>query len=53
MRYARIVFEVEIEDNASEEDIEVKMYDHVSGYLSDNCITIDDMEITETPYTKE
>lgn len=52
-KYARIVFEIEIEDNATDELIEEKMHDHMSDYLSNNYITVEDMEISETPYTKE
>ncbi len=52
-KYARIVFEVEIEDNDTDVQIEEKMYDHMSGYLSDTYLTVGDMEISDTPYTKE
>ncbi len=51
MKYARLVFEIEIEDNASDEEIEERIHDHISGYLGDTYITVGDMELSDTPYT--
>jgi hypothetical protein len=47
-KYARMVFEVDIEDEATEDEIESRMYEHMTDYL-----TVEDLEISEIPYTKE
>jgi len=53
MMYARVVFEIEVEDDASDEEIEEQMHDHISGYLGDTYLTVSDMEFSDTPYTKD
>lgn len=50
--YARWVWEVEIPDKPTEEDMETamqKLKDNINTFLSDHP-TIEDIEICETPY---
>lgn len=52
VKYAKIVFEVEINDDDSSEQIENKLNEHVINYLSDmHNIPIDDIEVSDQPYS--
>lgn len=51
-KYARLVFEEEIPEGATNEEIVRKMKEHVENYIKDGVVSIDDMEITECPYMR-
>lgn len=50
-KYARLVFEEEIPEGATNEDIVRKMKKCVENYVKDS-ISIDDIEISEHPYER-
>ncbi len=52
-KYARLVFEEEIEDNATEEEITEKMRVAIENYTKGLGVSIDDIEISEVPYIRE
>lgn len=51
-KYARLVFEEEIPEGATNEEIVMKMKEHIEKYIKDGIVSIDDMEITECPYMR-
>lgn len=48
-KYARLVFEEEIPENATKEEIVRKMKECIENYIK-NGVGIDDVEICEFPY---
>ncbi len=51
-KYARLVFEEEIPENATNEEIVEKMKECIENYTKDG-INIDDVEISESPYMRD
>ena len=51
-KYARIVFEVDVEDNASEEEV-LDLLEARIGEFINNQWGIDDVEMCTEPYNKE
>lgn len=51
-KYARLVFEEQIPDNATKEDIVRKMKAAVENYIKTG-VDIDDIEISESPYMRD
>lgn len=51
-KYARIVFEEEIPEGATSEEIVRKMKECVDNYIKDG-VNIDDIEIAESPYMRD
>lgn len=51
-KYARLVFEEEIPEGATNEEIVRKMKERIQNYIENCTISIDDMEITDRPYMK-
>lgn len=49
VKFVRCVFEMEIEDNASNEEICESIEDNIAGFLQ-NRWGIDDLEIHDRPY---
>lgn len=52
VKYARLVFEEEIPEGATNEDIVGKMKECVESYVEDG-INIDDIEVSEYPYERQ
>lgn len=53
VKYVRLVFEEEIDDNATEEEITEKIRVAIEKYIGDFGVSIDDVEISETPYIRD
>lgn len=53
VKYARLVFEEEIPANATEEDITEIIRKAIEEYIKGFGVSIDDIEIADTPYEKE
>ena len=51
-KYARLVFEEEIREGATDEDIIRIMKECIENYVKDG-VSIDDIEISESPYMRE
>jgi hypothetical protein len=51
-KYARLVFEEEILEGATSEDIVRKMRECIENYIK-NGVSIDDIEISESPYMRD
>jgi hypothetical protein len=51
-KYARLVFEEEIPEGTTKEEIVRKMKERIENYIENCVISIDDMEITERPYMR-
>lgn len=51
-KYARLVFEVEIPGGTTSEEIVRKMKECVENYVKDG-VSIDDIEISESPYMRD
>lgn len=51
-KYARVVFEEEISESATEEEVEEIMRNVIRNFESYDRLSIDDIEIYETPYTQ-
>lgn len=51
-KYATLVFEIEIPEEATNEEIVKKMKEHVENYINNCVINIDDLEINERPYMR-
>lgn len=51
-KYARLVFEVEILEGETNEEIVRKMKECVENYTKDG-VGIDDIEIAESPYMRD
>jgi len=51
-KYARLVFEEEIPEGTTSEEIVRKMKECVENYVKDG-VNIDDIEISESPYMRE
>lgn len=52
VKYARLLFEEEIDDNATEEEITEKIRIAIENYIKGYGVSIDDIEIAETPYMR-
>lgn len=52
VKFARLVFEEEIEDNATDEDIVERIRECVENYISGLGVSIDDIEISAYPYMR-
>lgn len=51
-KYARIVFEIEVADDSTTEEIEQQLNEHITDYLSDmHNVPFDDMEVSDKPYS--
>ncbi len=53
VKYARLVFEEEIPVNATEEEITEKIRIAIENYTKGFGVSIDDIEISDTPYEKD
>jgi hypothetical protein len=51
-KYARLVFEEDIPEGTTKEEIVRKMKERVENYIENCVINIDDMEITDRPYMR-
>lgn len=51
-KYARLVFEEAIPEDATKEDIVRKMKECTENYIK-NGVSIDDIEISESPYMRD
>ena len=53
VKYARLIFEEEIDDNDTEEEISEKIRKVIENYIGGFGVSIDDIEISETPYMRD
>jgi hypothetical protein len=53
VKYARFVYEIEIDDNTIEELAAVKVNEALQEYISNNTVMATDIEISDTPYWGE
>lgn len=51
-KYARLVFEETISENATNEEIIKKMKECIENYIK-NGVKIDDVEMSESPYMRD
>ena len=51
-KYARLVFEEEISEGTTKEEIIDKMEAYIENYIK-NGVSIDDIEISESPYMRD
>lgn len=52
VNYARLVFEEEIQEGVTKEEIVRKMKESIENYIKDG-VNIDDIEISENSYMRE
>lgn len=53
VKYARLLFEEEIGDNATEEEITEKIRIAVENYIKGFGVSFDDLEIADEPYMRD
>lgn len=53
VKYARLIFEEEIDDKATDEEIVERLRKVIENYTSGFGISIDDIEISEAPYMRD
>ncbi len=51
-KYARLVFEEEIPEGATSEEIVDKLEEYIKNYIKEG-VSIDDIEISESSYMRE
>ena len=53
VKYARLVFEEQIDDNATEEEITERIRKAIENYTGGFGVSIDDIEISDAPYMRD
>ena len=53
VKYARLVFEEEIDDKATGEEIAERIRKAIENYIGGFGVNIDDIEISEFPYMRD
>ena len=53
VKYVRLIFEEEVEDNATDEEIVERIRKAIENYTSGFGVSIDDIEISEAPYMRD
>lgn len=53
VKYIRLVFEEEVDDGATDEEITERIRKAIENYITGHGVSIDDIEISDYPYMRQ